>query len=333
MYIYRNVPFEVVWRFGWKNILLFLVYGAAVCGVHYYFFNVHGFEMHIPFALIGPIGVAVAIYASFKNGQSYDRTWEARKNWGALAVATRIFANQLMMYVNGDASADIKICIDRQIAYLNALKLQLRKRSPHSRTFSKSIRKYYFGEPTQIEWNNEVASRMIPREYDEIQQTSNKALQILYLQNRHLLQLKKEGKIDEFKMMDMMENLDNCFENQGKNERLKSTPFPRQYAFFSKSFIAIFILILPFGILDLYTNSFKNYSLLGYTIICSLYTLVSWLYITIELVGDNSEDPFENFITDIPMNAICRNVEIDLYEMIKAPNIPEKIKDHNGILM
>ena len=329
MYIYRNVPFEVVWRFGWKNICAFLLYSIVLCALHHYLMKTWNFHLHIPFALIGPVGVAVAIYASFKNGQSYDRTWEARKNWGGLTGATRIFGNQLVMFIGGDCSADIRIIIDRQIAYLNALKLQLRRRSPHSRKFSRSIQKYYYGEPTQAQWEEEVKTRLSEEEYKQISGTTNKALQLLYFQNQHLRQLREQHKIDEYKMMEMMRILESCFENQGKNERLKTSPFPRQYAFFSKSFIIIFILILPLGILDLYSN----YTVAGYTVICLLYTLVSWLYITIELVGDNSEDPFENFITDIPMTAMIRNVEIDLYEMIKAPAVPAKIEHDNGVLM
>ncbi|MBK8145432.1 MAG: hypothetical protein IPK62_10790 [Bacteroidetes bacterium] len=100
MYIYRNVPFEVIWRFGWKNIFFFILYGVALCFLHHYLLSVKNVQMHIPFALIGPIGVAVAIYASFKNGQSYDRTWEARKNWGALLVSSRILGNQAVVLLN-----------------------------------------------------------------------------------------------------------------------------------------------------------------------------------------------------------------------------------------
>lgn len=329
MYIYRNVPFEIIWRFGWKNIFWFLVYGSLLCAIHHILLEYHHVHLHIPFALIGPVGVAVAIYASFKNGQSYDRTWEARKNWGALAVASRIFANHLMMYLSDNTSADIKIMIDRQIAYLNALKLQLRKRSAHSRKYSRSIQKYYCGEPTDEDWIKEVGTRISESELNEISSTTNKALQLLFLQHKHLRGLREQHQLDEYKLMDMMQNLNSCFENQGKNERLKTTPFPRQYAYFSRSFIVIFILMLPFGILDLY----DHYSLLGYTIITLLYALVAWLYITVELVGDFSEDPFENFITDIPMSAIIRNVEIDLYELIKVPEIPKKIEHHHGVLM
>ncbi len=329
MYIYRNVPFEVIWRFGWKNIFFFVLYGVALCFLHHYLLNVRNVQMHIPFALIGPIGVAVAIYASFKNSQSYDRTWEARKNWGGLLVASKILANQAVVLLHKALPAEIKIIIDRQIAYMNAHKLQLRMRAPHSREYSRSTRKYYFGASTSEQWQTEVASKLSELEYNAVKPLSNKALQILFLQSAHLKELHQQKIIDEFRLMDMLKTIDTCIENQGKNERIKSTPFPRQYGFFSKSFIVIFLLILPFGILDIY----KHYSLLNYGVVVVLSTLISWLYITIELVGAYSEDPFENFITDIPMTALCRGLEIDLYELIRAENIPEKVKEKHGILM
>lgn len=329
MYIYRNVPFEVIWRFGWKNIFFFILYSTALCLLHHYFLTEKNVQMHIPFVLIGPIGVAVAIYASFKNGQSYDRTWEARKNWGGLLVASKVLANQAMVLLNKGLPSEIKIIIDRQIAYLHAHKLQLRMRAFHSRKYSKSTQKYYYGESTAAQWEQEVASKLSKAEYESVKQLSNKALQILFLQSAHLRRLHEQKIIDEFRLMDMLRTIDTCIENQGKNERIKSTPFPRQYGFFSKSFIVIFILILPFGILDIY----KHYFLFNYAIMVVLNSLISWLYITIELVGAYSEDPFENFITDIPMSSLCNGVEIDLYEMIKAEPIPAKLKAENGILM
>ena len=52
-----------------------------------------------------------------------------------------------------------------------------------------------------------------------------------------------------------------------------------------------------------------------------------------EVVGDNSEDPFENFINDVPMTALCRTIEIDLREMLGETELPEGIKPENGVLM
>ena len=61
--------------------------------------------------------------------------------------------------------------------------------------------------------------------------------------------------------------------------------------------------------------------------------LVSWVFITMEIVGDNSEDPFENFINDVPMTALCRTIEIDLREMLCETDLPPKIMPEMDILM
>lgn len=329
MYIYRNVPFEVIWRFGWKNILFFILYSSALCVLHAYVDETADVRVHLPFVIIGPIGVAVAIYSSFKNGQSYDRTWEARKNWGMLTSGAKMFANQLSVLLGKLSQEEFKIMIDRQIAYLKAHKLQLRMPAAHSRSYSRSIRKYYGGPSTPAQWEAEVATKLDAEEFSQIRDSNNKALQILFKQSAHLRSLHERKLLDEFRLMELLRTLDNCIDYQGKNERIKSTPFPRQYGFFSKSFIIIFILILPFGILNIY----EHFSLCNYVMVVLLSTLISWLYITIELVGDYSEDPFENFITDVPMSALCNSLEIDLYEMMRESNVPKKLLAENGALM
>jgi putative membrane protein len=52
-----------------------------------------------------------------------------------------------------------------------------------------------------------------------------------------------------------------------------------------------------------------------------------------EIVGDNSEDPFEGFINDVPMTALCRTIEIDLREMLGETELPEKVVAENDILL
>lgn len=61
--------------------------------------------------------------------------------------------------------------------------------------------------------------------------------------------------------------------------------------------------------------------------------LISWIFYTMETVGDSSEDPFDNMINDVPMTAICRTIEIDLRDMHGETDLPEKIQAQNGILM
>lgn len=52
-----------------------------------------------------------------------------------------------------------------------------------------------------------------------------------------------------------------------------------------------------------------------------------------EKIGDYSENPFEGTYNDVPITAIARAIEIDLLEMIDAPNIPPPMAAENGFLM
>jgi len=62
-------------------------------------------------------------------------------------------------------------------------------------------------------------------------------------------------------------------------------------------------------------------------------TVISWIFMTMEIVGDSSEDPFENFINDVPMTALCRNIKIDLREMLGETDLPPRMLPVDGILM
>jgi len=52
-----------------------------------------------------------------------------------------------------------------------------------------------------------------------------------------------------------------------------------------------------------------------------------------EQIGDVSENPFENAVNDIPMSAICRNIEIDLRELFGETEFPERIKAVDDVLL
>ena len=53
--------------------------------------------------------------------------------------------------------------------------------------------------------------------------------------------------------------------------------------------------------------------------------LASWFLMTMELVGDYSENPFESLINDVPLSAMCRNIEIDLKDILGEKELPSRI--------
>ena len=78
MYVKRNIRWKVIFRFSWKNFLLFATWSIIVTFA-FVFLEARGTNVGLPFLPLSTIGIAVAFYLGFKNSQSYDRFWEGRK--------------------------------------------------------------------------------------------------------------------------------------------------------------------------------------------------------------------------------------------------------------
>jgi putative membrane protein len=327
-----------VFKFAWKNIVFFTLWGFLVVGA-YHFFHHKGINTSIPFLPLSTIGIAVAFYIGFKNNASYDRFWEARKIWGGIVNYSRTWGNHVQSflsdyYTEGDHTEEIKNVkkelIYRHIAWINALRLQLRRPSSFSIKLKKSVKSLSEGKPERKHWDQEVSPFLENSEYCFYAQRANPATQIIRRQGEELRILQEEKKfIDEFRYMEMMRVLEEFYNLQGKCERIKNTPFPRQYAYFSEIFTWMFILLLPFGLVGEFAEIGHTFAFVS----IPFSVLISWIFVTMEVVGDNSEDPFENFINDVPMTALCRTIEIDLREMLGETDLPEKVVADNGILM
>jgi putative membrane protein len=293
----------------------------------------------MPFLPLSTIGIAVAFYLGFKNNQAYDRFWEARKIWGGIVNYSRTWGNQVLSYVtllhakhtiSDKALNEIRrTLLYRQIAWINALRLQLRKPSSFSINYSKSVSKLYKGNPQGEDWKNDVAPFVQADEVEFLKKRKNPATQIIRLQSEQLKQCLESGLIEDFRHIDLMATLEEFYNLQGKSERIKSTPFPRQYAYFGSLFVWIFLILLPFGLVGQFAEMGHTFLWLN----IPFYVLIAWIFMTMELVGDNSEDPFENFVNDVPLTAICRTIEIDLRDMLGEKDLPERIKDDDGVLM
>ncbi len=334
----------ILLRFAWKPIVFFLIWSALAVYIFHYFDH-EGINIAIPFLPLSTIGIAVSFYIGFKNNAAYDRFWEARKIWGGIVNNSRTWGNQVHSFIteinedSGRMSCNVineqQQLIYRQIAWLYALKLQLRRPSSFSIKLRKSVQALGEGQPERKNWNEEVMPFLDLSEYKEVVGYANPATQLIRKQGAALQDLaEKHDAINEFRFIAMMNTQSEFYNLQGKCERIKNTPFPRQYAHFSSIFTWIFILLLPYGLVGLFVGMDTGpeaHSLMWLTVPFS--TLISWIFYTMEIVGDNSEDPFEGFINDVPMNALCRTIEIDLREMLGETDLPDKVLAENGILM
>lgn len=123
-------PLKII-SWTWHHIVWLLAFAGIIA---FLYFNNY-LTIDIPWLPISVIGTAVAFYVGFKNNQSYDRMWEARKIWGGIVNDSRTWGMMVDGYVSNlirkqDASeAEIqeikKRLIYRHIAWLYAHRSQL----------------------------------------------------------------------------------------------------------------------------------------------------------------------------------------------------------------
>ncbi|MBP2834122.1 hypothetical protein J8281_18135 [Aquimarina sp. U1-2] len=332
MYIKRNIGWGLILRYGWKYLIFFSLYALTIFLV-YHFLDWKFID--IPFQPLTVIGIAVAFYIGFKNSQSYDRFWEARKIWGGIVNYSRTWANQVLCLVKDD-HATKTILIHRHIAWLNALRIQLRQPTSFSIKESASVEKLFTKHGENNPACDATKEFIAKEEYLDLQNRKNPATHLVKNQGLHLQKLCDLKKITEFDKVLFHATLEEFYNLQGKCERIKNTPFPRQYAYFSTVFTWIFMLLLPLGLLNIFENELHKIAdeLHPWFIflMVPLSVLLGWIFYTMEKIGSNSEDPFEGRVNDVPMTALCRTIEIDLRDMLDEHELPVKIKPKDNIL-
>ena len=345
MFINKNFSFAQVWRFSGHHLIWILPWMILVA----FLYEVVGLHwLSIPWLPLSVIGTAVAFYVGFKNNSAYDRMWEARKIWGAIINSSRSWGASARGFVTNHFSAKdtgqeeldgiVKVLLYRHIGWLYALRSQLLIPTPWEhlsqggmvgKTAVRYRERFGVGLINDEATQRELKQFLPADEYERLINYKNTATQIIDQQSQHLKDLRHRGIIDDFRHMELQKLLNTFYDHQGKCERIKKFPLPRQYANMSFIFIAIFVFLLPFGMV----GEFAKIGEFGVWLSIPFSAIVAWVYVMMELVGDYSENPFEGLGNDIPMLSLCRVIEIDLREMLGETELPPAVEAVNGVLM
>lgn len=344
MIITKGISLGKLLRWSGHHILWLLALMALIA----FLYHVGYIHIKLPWLPVSVIGTAVAFYVGFKNSQSYDRMWEARKIWGGIVNDSRSWGMMVDGFVTNlfatnkvseeELQQTKKRLIYRHIAWLYAHRSQLLVATPWehiSQVGHMARRAEYYQQQFGIGLiddevtRTELKSFLPPEEHDRLVGYVNTATQIINEQSRDLRELRERELIEDFRHMEMANVLKSFYTLQGMNERIKKFPFPRQYANMSRYFVGIFILLLPFSMIP------ELMELDGWGVWLAIPTtaLIGWVYVMMEIVGDYSENPFQGMANDIPMLSLCRTIEIDLREMLGETELPPAIESKNGILM
>jgi putative membrane protein len=298
MIVKRNFNPIRVWEYIQRPMLLGILWPMIVW-VIYYFSNRP--EMALNFTPVGVLGSALAIFVAFRNNSAYNRWWEARTLWGGIVNSSRVLSRLIITFTDSHSHqpqfdrerSDIfkKTMIYLCIAWAHALRLHLRK---------------------QESWD-ELKPYIPESDRTALVKCQHKPNFIMMSMGKRIYEAMANGTLggfDSFQMEGQMLALCNY---QGSCERIKDTPLPRQYDFF--------------------TRLFQSGNLVFFSwLIIPLSILISGVFVIMERTGAANENPFENLITDIPMTAICNNIERDLLEMLGENPLPPETQPLKGYL-
>ncbi|HRI61007.1 MAG TPA: bestrophin family ion channel, partial [Saprospiraceae bacterium] len=277
------------------------------------------------------------------NNASYDRLWEARKIWGAIINNSRSFATAVCGFVSNlhapdrvnekELHAIKRRLIFRHLAWLTCLRYQLRTSRKWEHTEeTKRFNKYFPNltiQEAHVKMDEVLREFLSDEEMVALEGKSNKAAQVLALQTLDLQHLRERGLIDDFRHIELQKFVSLLFDEQGKSERIKNFPFPRQYASIPLLLIKLMSFLLPFALIEEFEKTGPIYIWMA----IPFNGVVTWVFVLMEMIGDYSENPFEGTYNDVPISAISRTIEIDLKEMLRETNIPEPIQPVSGMLM
>lgn len=318
---------EMAW---WTRFETFLFIGIITIWVAiYYFLDLNWLK--IPWTPLALIGTAVAFVIGFQNNSAYGRIWEARKIWGGIVNTSRTFGMFVQdMLTNEYAKtplseeelqAEVKTLTYRHIAWMTALRHAMRMPKPWETNVGHRTNQEWDIRPPELD--SDLETDMEPyiskSDFEYVMSKNNKQTALLYLQSHHLRKLKEKGIIWEFSFLELEGVVQEFFSLQGKSERIKNFPYPRQFATLNHFFMWIFVLLLPLALVPQFAEIGAQYadsnvlmSKLFVWFSIPFYVIVAWVFHTMERIGRTGENPFEGTANDVPISTIARGIEIDL---------------------
>ncbi|MEY3417969.1 MAG: hypothetical protein RL060_2081 [Bacteroidota bacterium] len=228
------------------------------------------------------LGFVISLLLVFRTNTAYDRWWEGRKLLGALLNNSRNLALKLASILKDDTKhkEEIRIIIGN---YALALVEHLSEK--HKYYILKDQTSYPVSEVLQAEHKpNAVALQLMHFVRNMVDQK--------YMSSDDLRYIKFE--ISSF--TDIV----------GACERIKKSPIPYSYSLFIKKFIFVYIMTIPI----FFSHDF------GYAIV-PLTIFIFYVLVSIEMIAEEIEDPFNGDSNDLPMHDISQNIRKNIKEILR----------------
>jgi putative membrane protein len=292
----------------WKSLTITILLAVVVTWSHGRLWD-HKIHLTItPFTLMG---LPLAIFLGFRNNSAYDRYWEGRKLWGELVLRSRNFARQCLSLIDdGDAAANTPEAraeaaalrmrmVRRAIAFAHALRHLLRRTDP----------------------GDDIAAHLSPAEWNALRGRGNLSHALMLEMGADLARCRRAGMLDSVRAAALDATISAMVASGTSCERIKNTPVPFSYTLLLHRTAYLYCYLLPFGLVD--SIGYATPLVVG---------IVAYTFYGLDALGDEIEEPFGLSPNDLPLDAICRAIEIDLRDALGDKELPPPLLPVNSWL-
>ena len=219
------------------------------------------------------LGFVLSMLLVFRTNTAYDRWWEGRKLLGKMVNDSRNLAIKLHAILPEDDKEN-RDFFKKYLCFF-----------PHllSRHLSKQSTKMELAQDQQ---------------HTEVEQLPHPPNALIWRIQNQVQKLYREGVITGDQLIILDTQLSGFLDVCGGCERIKNTPIPYSYSSFTKKFIVIYVITLPIA----YAMS------IGY-MMTFLTVFVFYVLMSLEVLAEEIEEPFNNEENDLPMELIAQNIE------------------------
>ena len=234
------------------------------------------------------LGLVLSLLIVFRTNTAYDRWWEGRKLWGSLTNNSRSLAIKISAMIPPEDRDTLTFF--REIIPAFAIALRNHLRDEHTRI-------ELFDDKRSVHLKPLAEDRHIPN-------------QIVEMMVKRVGDLHRKNVLSGESWIILNTDLQAFTDILGGCERIKNTPIPFSYSAFIKKFIFIYVLTLPFGFV----------LSLGYMVV-PVVSLVFYVLGSLELIGEEIEDPFGGDPNDVPTDKIAGNIQNNVREILPYEQI------------
>ncbi len=278
--IYLSFNKAYTTRVLFRDIIYITIYAAIVVLVDIHILH----TLDIDPLFFSLLGVILSLMLVFRLNSSYNKWWEGRKAWGALINNSRTFASNLNSIIPKE---DIET----------------------RRYFATLISNFAIGLQGHLRDNVNFEEFEV---YDQASsERLNKARHVPHtlatMMFEKMEEKVREGSFTEFDKMNLKVQIQALVDILGVCERIKNTPIPFSHNSYIKTFIMIYVIALPIGIVD---------SLHYYAI--PTVTLVSYALVGVEVISEEIEEPFGRQANDLPLIHLSNIIKDNVFEALEV---------------